>query len=126
MGRGTDRRNGSAPLRARPPRTDPVHRALQEWEVNSHMLLPTKTEVASHLAQYRAWERLRLAAPADRQVRAHFEDTAYTLCVLMGKRCGREAADAAERYLRPSVEHPPMAAPPLAAPAVAVAALSGP
>lgn len=98
---------------------------IEEWEVNSDMLLPTKTEVASHLAQYRAWERLRLAAPADRQVRAHFEDTAYTLCVLMGKRCGREAADAAEHYLRPSVEHPPMAAPPLAAPAVAVAALSG-
>ncbi|WP_037674952.1 DUF5133 domain-containing protein, partial [Streptomyces afghaniensis] len=24
----------------------------------------------------------------------------YTLCVLMGKRCAREAADAAERYLR--------------------------
>ncbi|MEU6659056.1 DUF5133 domain-containing protein [Streptomyces sp. NPDC046821] len=89
------------------------------------MLLPTKSKVASHLAQYRAWERLLLAAPADHQVRTHFEDTAYTLCVLMGKRCGREAADAAERYLRPGVEHPPMAAPPLAATAVAVAACSG-
>jgi len=41
-----------------------------------------------------------LAAPADLTVRATFEDTGYTLCVLMGKRCAREAADAAERYLR--------------------------
>lgn len=41
-----------------------------------------------------------LAAPADLTVRATFEDTGYTLCVLMGKRCAREAVDAAERYLR--------------------------
>ncbi len=41
-----------------------------------------------------------LAAPADHTVRATFEDAGYTLCVLMGKRCAREAADAAERYLR--------------------------
>lgn len=41
-----------------------------------------------------------LAAPADLMVRATFEDTGYTLCVLMGKRCAREAVDAAERYLR--------------------------
>ncbi|WP_449488380.1 DUF5133 domain-containing protein [Streptomyces purpurascens] len=33
-------------------------------------------------------------------VRTTFEDSGYTLCVLMGKRCAREAADAAERYLR--------------------------
>lgn len=33
-------------------------------------------------------------------MRATFEDSGYTLCVLMGKRCAREAADAAERYLR--------------------------
>ncbi len=41
-----------------------------------------------------------LAAPADLTVRATFEDAGYTLCVLMGKRCAREAANAAERYLR--------------------------
>lgn len=41
-----------------------------------------------------------LAAPTDLTVRATFEDTGYTLCVLMGKRCAREAANAAERYLR--------------------------
>ncbi|GAT85287.1 hypothetical protein STXM2123_5988 [Streptomyces sp. F-3] len=33
-------------------------------------------------------------------MRSTFEDSGYTLCVLMGKRCAREAADAAERYLR--------------------------
>jgi hypothetical protein len=64
------------------------------------MLLPAKAEVARHLRQYRAWERAMLASPADRAVRATFEDAGYTLCVLMGKRCAREAADSAERYLR--------------------------
>ncbi|MEV0177457.1 DUF5133 domain-containing protein [Streptomyces sp. NPDC050803] len=64
------------------------------------MLLPAKAEVARQLRRYRAWERLMLAAPTDRNVRATFEDSGYTLCVLMGKRCAREAADAAERYLR--------------------------
>ncbi|MFG2556023.1 DUF5133 domain-containing protein [Streptomyces sp. NPDC048581] len=64
------------------------------------MLLPAKAEVARQLRRYRAWERAMLAAPADHAVRATFEDAGYTLCVLMGKRCAREAADAAERYLR--------------------------
>ncbi|MFB8775904.1 DUF5133 domain-containing protein [Streptomyces broussonetiae] len=64
------------------------------------MLLPARSEVARQLRQYRAWERVMLAAPTDRTVRATFEDAGYTLCVLMGRRCAREAADAAERYLR--------------------------
>ncbi|GAA2262660.1 MULTISPECIES: DUF5133 domain-containing protein [Streptomyces] len=64
------------------------------------MLLPAKAEVARQLRRYRAWERVMLAAPTDHTVRATFEDAGYTLCVLMGKRCAREAADAAERYLR--------------------------
>ncbi|MFJ5265064.1 DUF5133 domain-containing protein [Streptomyces sp. NPDC088387] len=64
------------------------------------MLLPAKTEVSRQLRRYRGWERMMLASPADRAVRAVFEDSGYTLCVLMGKRCAREAADAAERYLR--------------------------
>lgn len=67
--------------------------------MTSEMLLPAKAEVARHLEQYRAWERLMLAAPTDRMTRDNFESTGYTLCVLMGKRCAREAADAAERYL---------------------------
>ncbi|MFC8427290.1 MULTISPECIES: DUF5133 domain-containing protein [Streptomyces] len=67
------------------------------------MLLPAKAEVARQLRRYRAWERRMLASPADRAVRSTFEDSGYTLCVLMGKRCAREAADAAERYLRSSV-----------------------
>ncbi|WP_155054373.1 DUF5133 domain-containing protein [Streptomyces blattellae] len=67
------------------------------------MLLPAKAEVARQLQRYRAWERAMLAAPADRTVRATFEDSGYTLCVLMGKRCAREAADAAEHYLRTSM-----------------------
>ncbi|MFF5302782.1 DUF5133 domain-containing protein [Streptomyces sp. NPDC013161] len=64
------------------------------------MLLPAKAEVARHLRRYRAWERVMLASPGDRTVRASFEDSGYTLCVLMGKRCAREAAEAAERFLR--------------------------
>ncbi|MDN0201149.1 DUF5133 domain-containing protein [Streptomyces sp. S.PNR 29] len=67
------------------------------------MLLPAKAEVARQLRRYRAWERMMLATPTDRAVRATFEDSGYTLCVLMGKRCAREAADAAERYLRTSL-----------------------
>ncbi|GGK92044.1 hypothetical protein GCM10010094_61190 [Streptomyces flaveus] len=67
--------------------------------MTSEMLLPAKAEVARHLEQYRAWERLMLAAPTDRAARDNFESTGYTLCVLMRKRCAREAADAAERYL---------------------------
>lgn len=66
------------------------------------MLLPAKAEVARQLRRYRAWERVMLASPADPTVRASFEDSGYTLCVLMGKRCAREASDAAERYLRSS------------------------
>ncbi|MGX1128373.1 hypothetical protein RKD49_000563 [Streptomyces glaucescens] len=64
------------------------------------MLLPARAEVARQLRRYRAWERMMLASPADRAVRATFENSGYTLCVLMGKRCAREAADAAERFLR--------------------------
>lgn len=63
------------------------------------LLLPAKAEVTRHLDQYRAWERLSLADPADLGVRKHFEDAGYTLCVLMGERTARLAADTAERYL---------------------------
>ncbi|MFK0117717.1 DUF5133 domain-containing protein [Streptomyces sp. NPDC090994] len=69
------------------------------------MLLPAKAEVDRQLRRYRARERMMLAAPADRTARAVFEDAGYTLCVLMGKRCAREAADAAERYLAGLVTH---------------------
>ncbi|WP_437050139.1 DUF5133 domain-containing protein [Streptomyces sp. enrichment culture] len=64
------------------------------------MLLPAKAEVARQLRRYRAWERMMLASPADRAVRAAFEDSGYALCALLGERCAREAANAAERYLR--------------------------
>ncbi|MFB8000349.1 DUF5133 domain-containing protein [Streptomyces sp. NPDC056002] len=64
------------------------------------MLKPTMGEVARHLESYRKWERQLLAAPTDRRARERFEDAAYTLCVLMGERCGREAAHAAESCLR--------------------------
>ncbi|MFD5080993.1 DUF5133 domain-containing protein [Streptomyces sp. NPDC058371] len=73
------------------------------------MLLPAKAEVARHLERYRAWERLLLAAPADDTVRGKFENTAYTLCVLMGERCAREAAVAAERYLHADAATPAVA-----------------
>lgn len=78
-------------------------RAIEPRKVNGVMLLPAKAEVARQLRRYRAWERVMLASPADRAVRATFEDSGYTLCVLMGKRCAREAADAAERYLHSSL-----------------------
>ncbi|MGW1162382.1 DUF5133 domain-containing protein [Streptomyces sp. NPDC002519] len=71
------------------------------------MLQPARAEVARHLEQYRAWERLMLAFPDNRAVRGNFEDTGHTLCALMGKRCAREAVDAAEQYLNPRRHHPP-------------------
>ena len=64
------------------------------------MLLPDKPLVKQLLQRYRAWERLMLADPFNAARRRHFEDTAYTLCVLMGRRTAREAAIAAENYLQ--------------------------
>ncbi|OAH12622.1 DUF5133 domain-containing protein [Streptomyces jeddahensis] len=66
------------------------------------MLQPDKARVARLLNRYRAWERMMLADPTNLTVRRRFEDTAYTLCVLMGRRNAREAALAAESYLWPS------------------------
>ncbi|MEU6819797.1 DUF5133 domain-containing protein [Streptomyces atriruber] len=71
------------------------------------MLPPARADVARHLRRYRAWQRLLLAHPADRSVRLHFEDTAHTLCALMGECKAREAADAAEQYLRPRAPRAP-------------------
>jgi hypothetical protein len=63
------------------------------------MLLPDADVIARLMARYRAQEHLVLAAPHDPAVRSRFEDTAYTLCVLMGERTAREAMLAAERYV---------------------------
>jgi hypothetical protein len=67
------------------------------------MLLPASAEVARQLRLYRAWERRTLAAPADHGIRHAFEESGRELRALMGRRCAREAADAAERYLRGSL-----------------------
>jgi hypothetical protein len=64
------------------------------------MLLPDAAVIAGLLARYRAQEHLVLIAPHDGTARSRFEDTAYTLCVLMGERTAREAMLAAERYIR--------------------------
>lgn len=64
------------------------------------MLLPARSEVRRLLRQYQVSERAIVAAPADLASRAAFEDSGYTLCVLMGERDPREAAAAARRYLR--------------------------
>ncbi|WP_371656855.1 MULTISPECIES: DUF5133 domain-containing protein [unclassified Streptomyces] len=63
------------------------------------MLLPDKQTLARLLSHYRAHERAVLAQPHEPVLRRRFEDTAYTLCVLMGERTAREAVHAAERYL---------------------------
>ena len=94
-----DAHNGPVRVRARPP-PDGRETRDRARKVNGAMLLPAKAEVARQLRRYRIWERAMLASPTDRTVRATFEDAGYTLCVLLGKRCAREAADAAERYLR--------------------------
>ncbi|WP_255951652.1 DUF5133 domain-containing protein [Streptomyces odontomachi] len=63
------------------------------------MLLPDKPQVIRLLHRYHAWERRLLTAPSNPVVRRRFEDTAYTLCILMGRRTAREAVLAAERYV---------------------------
>ncbi|MEU6932434.1 DUF5133 domain-containing protein [Streptomyces sp. NPDC046385] len=63
------------------------------------MLLPDRNTIDRLLRNYRTQERQTLALPCDPSVLRRFEDTAYTLCVLMGVRTAREAVRAAERYL---------------------------
>ncbi|MET9678589.1 DUF5133 domain-containing protein [Streptomyces sp. NPDC006482] len=63
------------------------------------MLLPDRNTVDRLLRHYRTQERSVLARPCDLSVRRRFEDTAYTLCVLMGERTAHEAVRAAERYV---------------------------
>ncbi|MFF1695595.1 DUF5133 domain-containing protein [Streptomyces sp. NPDC058257] len=79
--------------------------------MTSVVLLPAKADVARRLCDYRAWERLLLARPADRAVRVRFEETAYSLCALMGEGKARVAADAAELYLRPRTTRRPSTPP---------------
>ncbi|MET8471721.1 DUF5133 domain-containing protein [Streptomyces sp. NPDC006422] len=49
------------------------------------------------LARYRFWQRRFLAAPADPRARAAFGRAVAELCRATGERCGREAAEAAQR-----------------------------
>ncbi|MFF9147713.1 DUF5133 domain-containing protein [Streptomyces sp. NPDC014861] len=71
------------------------------------MLLPDRNTVERLLRHYRAQERTVLAAPGDPSLRRRCEDTAYTLCVLMGVRSTPEALRAAERYVAPRVARVP-------------------
>lgn len=52
--------------------------------------------VDRQLVRYRAWQRRFLASPGDPAVRAQFEDAVAALCAVTSRRCGREAAEAAE------------------------------
>ncbi|MFD9219054.1 DUF5133 domain-containing protein [Streptomyces sp. NPDC060064] len=63
------------------------------------MLMPDAGVIAGLMARYRAQERRVLVAPHDPRARSRFEDTVYTLCVLMGRRTAAEAVIAAERYI---------------------------
>lgn len=76
---------------------DREYGATQERE--DAMLLPDRNTVDRLLRHYRAQERTVLARPCDLSARRRFEDTAYTLCVLMGERTAREAVHAAEQYV---------------------------
>ncbi|MEU1282230.1 DUF5133 domain-containing protein [Streptomyces sp. NPDC005805] len=67
------------------------------------MLMPDTSVVARLIARYRAQENRLVDAPHDQRARRRFEDTAYTLCVLMCERTAREAVLAAESYVRRSV-----------------------
>ncbi|MFI8370286.1 DUF5133 domain-containing protein [Streptomyces sp. NPDC085466] len=73
------------------------------------MLLPDRNTVERLLRHYRAQERTVRGAPGDLSVRRRFEDTAYTLCVLMGVRSTPEALRAAERYVARRASRAPRA-----------------
>ncbi|MGW7355250.1 DUF5133 domain-containing protein [Streptomyces sp. NPDC054802] len=61
--------------------------------------MPDTSVITRLIARYRAQEHYVLAAPHDDSARRRFEDTAYTLCVLMCERTAREALLAAETYV---------------------------
>lgn len=63
------------------------------------MLMPDRRVIHGLLARYRAHEIQVLSNPLDPALRQCFEDTAYTLCVLLGVRTAPEAVLAAERYV---------------------------
>jgi hypothetical protein len=63
------------------------------------MLMPDTSVITRLIARYRAQEHYVLAAPHDDSARRRFEDTAYTLCVLMCERTARDALLAAETYV---------------------------
>jgi hypothetical protein len=69
------------------------------------MLLPDKSRITRLLLRYRTWERRLAGAPSNPVARRRFEDTAYTLCILMGRRTPQEAVLAAERYVRTGAPH---------------------
>ena len=78
------------------------------------MLLPDRNAIDRLLRHYRNQEKVVLARPYDLSIRRRLEDTAYTLCVLMGERDARDAVHAAERYVgqggpvaRPALESLP-------------------
>ncbi|MBM9623193.1 DUF5133 domain-containing protein [Streptomyces zhihengii] len=71
------------------------------------MLMPDTSVVTRLIARYRAQEHRLLDAPHDERARRRFEDTAYTLCVLMCERSAREAVLAAERYVHRHVRAAP-------------------
>ncbi|MFF3492214.1 DUF5133 domain-containing protein [Streptomyces sp. NPDC002795] len=54
-------------------------------------------EVGQCLVSYRSWERRFLMSPADSEAREGFERAVAALCRATGERCGREAAEAAQR-----------------------------
>ncbi|WP_369393773.1 DUF5133 domain-containing protein [Streptomyces sp. CG1] len=63
------------------------------------MLMPDLRTAATALRAYRIAQARLLRNPANPLRRRRYDDTAYTLCVLMGKRDATEAAALAERLL---------------------------
>ncbi|WP_256725378.1 DUF5133 domain-containing protein [Streptomyces sp. IMTB 2501] len=64
--------------------------------------MPDLRTAATALRAYRIAQARLLRNPANPLRRRQYDDTAYTLCVLMGKRDATEAAAVAERLLAAS------------------------
>lgn len=76
-----------------------IDRSLTVAGTTSSPLLPNPRVLREHLARFRDLRRHTFSAPDDPALRACYDDAAYTLCVLLGRRHLHQALTAAEQLI---------------------------
>ncbi|MFF1556098.1 DUF5133 domain-containing protein [Streptomyces sp. NPDC058279] len=76
-----------------------IDRSLSVDRPTSSSLLPNPHVLRRHLARFRDLRRRTFTAPDDPALRAGYDDAAYTLCVLLGRRHVHHALTAAEQLI---------------------------